>query len=108
MVLSLLRIKRLKNNNLLLILFFFFFFYIFQFFVILLFLHFTLKSLDNEGRIVVGLREDNLVRMAGQSHSHSSLSPENTAKKTSKKMKEQKKGKMNKDFALEVFLLSKT
>ena len=106
MVLSLLRIKRLKNNNLLLILFFFFF--IFFNFLSLLFLHFTLKSLDNEGRIVVGLREDNLVRMAGQSHSHSSLSPENTAKKTSKKMKEQKKGKMNKDFALEVFLLSKT
>ena len=106
MVLSLLRIKRLKNNNLLLILFFFFFY--FSIFVILLFLHFTLKSLDNEGRIVVGLREDNLVRMAGQSHSHSSFSPENTAKKTSKKMKEQKKGKMNKDFAVEVFLLSKT
>lgn len=108
MVLSLLRIKRLKNNNLLLILFFFFF-YIFSIFCHIIISSFhAFKSLDNEGRIVVGLREDNLVRMAGQSHSHSSLSPENTAKKTSKKMKEQKKGKVNKDFALEVFLLSKT
>lgn len=57
------------------------------------------ENLDNEARITVGLRDDNLVRMARQSHSQSSLGPENTAKKTSKKKEEQNRESTEWDYS---------